>query len=920
MFFLVLALVQVGVAMAAPLGQSDLADQIRRLETRVLSEIDGKSPRKMVASDIRARRKAANERSSREWRAIKNRAEWEAFRKARLAALRRSLGTFPAAGADLKTRVTGRLVGDGYRIENLVFESRPGLWVTANLYLPAEPSGPMPGILICHSHHNPKSEGELQDMGMTWARTGCAVLVLDQLGHGERRQHPFRTAKDYAAPFPVGRQDYFFRYNVGVQLHLAGESLMGWMAWDLMRGVDLLLARSDIDRHKIVLLGAVAGGGDPAAVTAALDERIAAAVPFNFGGPQPETRYPLPEDAEKTFNYAGGGSWESTRNLRLSAREGFLPWVIVAGIAPRRLVYSHEFSWDQKRDPVWKRLEQVYSWYDAPRNLSFAHGRGLLSGRPPEATHCNNIGARHRERIHEALARWFGIPTSAAKEFRARRPADELRCMTEPLAAELRPKLVCDLAGDIATSGLAAARASRFAMRPDERRRRLREQLAGLLGDIELPMNPAVSAKPVGEPVRLGSAVCERIALEIEPQIRVPLVLLTPAGGEKQRRPVVVVIAQAGKERWLRERSASVAELLASGIAVCCADLRGTGETRAGDSRDRTSAATALAAEELMLGRTMVGAQLRDLRSVIRYLGTRTDIDRLRIAVWGDSLAPANPSGEDIRVPYQTNRSPHLSEPTAALLALLAGLFEEDVAAVNAAGGLYAYQSVLDSPFLYLPADAIVPGLLTVADVADIVAALPPMPVRLERMVDGQNRPAPDKTVHEAFVLARQTYREDGALIVATHEDSRASAEKWLIRQVQHGRQHRVKQYVLHVTGSGRDGVRLDKEVSAVLDRLLHEDPKDFEDWGVWEKLPTKPIVEFESGMDVYSMHSGGDVWHKGRDRKTGKVIAECFKADFFTGIADEYGRVRENSDDLAAAEKVILVYMKKEAQRLKNK
>jgi amino acid transporter len=55
-----------------------------------------------------------------------------------------------------------------------------------------------------------------------------------------------------------------------------------------------------------------------------LDARIACVVPFNFGGPQPETVFPLPADAD-AFNYAGGGSWESTRNLRLSARDGFLP-------------------------------------------------------------------------------------------------------------------------------------------------------------------------------------------------------------------------------------------------------------------------------------------------------------------------------------------------------------------------------------------------------------------------------------------------------------------------------------------------------------------------------------------------------------------------------------------------------------------
>ena len=42
---------------------------------------------------------------------------------------------------------------------------------------------------------------------------------------------------------------------------------------------------------------------------AALDPRIQCLVPFNFGGPQPESRFPLPEDAEWSFNYMGGGSW-----------------------------------------------------------------------------------------------------------------------------------------------------------------------------------------------------------------------------------------------------------------------------------------------------------------------------------------------------------------------------------------------------------------------------------------------------------------------------------------------------------------------------------------------------------------------------------------------------------------------------------
>src|SRR5205823_11039144 len=133
-------------------------------------------------------------------------------------------------------------------------ESRPDLWVTANLYCPAKGQPLTPstspqrgeggklhlGILIIHSHHNPKTQGELQDMGMTWARAGCYVLIPDQLGHGERRQHPFSAASDYSGPFAVDRQDYYFRYDTSLQLYLLGESLMGWMVHDLMTGVDVL--------------------------------------------------------------------------------------------------------------------------------------------------------------------------------------------------------------------------------------------------------------------------------------------------------------------------------------------------------------------------------------------------------------------------------------------------------------------------------------------------------------------------------------------------------------------------------------------------------------------------------------------------------------------------------------------------------
>jgi cephalosporin-C deacetylase-like acetyl esterase len=743
-----------------------------------------KELRQMLSVDVRARLRAANQMGSKAWQQVKGRADWERFRDTRLEAIRASLGRFPSPPADLKVRVTRTLQGEGYRIEDLVFESRPGLWVTANLYAPAKPSTSMPGILICHSHHNPKGQGELQDMGITWARLGCLVLVMDQLGHGERRLHPFVDAASFAGSFRVSRQDYYFRYNSGMQLHLVGDSLVGWMVWDLMRGVDLLLSRPGIDKDLIILLGAVAGGGDPAAITAALDRRIAAVVPFNFGGPQPETNFPLPPDAETKFNYAGSGSWESTRNLRLSARDDFFPWLVVGAVAPRRLIYAHEFAWDREHDPVWKRLEQIYGFYDARDRLASVHGRGAVTGKPPDATHCNNIGPEHLRQIYPELKRWFDIPVPEPRA-QERRTAEELTCLTPEAVKELKPRPFHELLAALGTERAEAARKQYTELTPAVRRQRLRQQWARLLGDVE----PKPDAKVVKkEASRLGTVAVERLALEVEPGIIVPCLLLVPQRKTDARLPVVVAFGQQGKQAFLKERSAATAELLGAGVAVCLPDLRGTGETQPTDNaRGRTSASTSLSATELMLGQTLLGARLRDLRSVLGYLRGRADLDSHRVALWGDSTALANPRERNLAVPLDAERFPEQSEPLGGLLALFGALFEGDVRAVYARGGLAGYRSILESPSCYVPYDCIVPGALTAGDVCDVAAVLAPRPLRLEGLVDGFNREVSADALAQTFEPARKAFRSakaEASLQLGAGGIGAESAPRWLLRQL----------------------------------------------------------------------------------------------------------------------------------------
>jgi cephalosporin-C deacetylase-like acetyl esterase len=683
--------------------------------------------------------------------------------------------------------VTRTLEGDGYQIENLVFESRAGLVVTANLYLPDPPAKAMPGILICHSHHNPKSQGELQDMGMTWARLGCAVLVMDQLGHGERRQHPFNDAKTYPHPFKPGRQDYYFRYNVSNQLQLIGDSLIGWMVWDLMRGVDLLAARPGVDRERIILLGAVAGGGDPAAVTAALDRRIAAVVPFNFGGPQPETTFPLPKDAEDRFNYAGGGSWESTRNLRLSAREGFLPWVIVGAAAPRGLVYAHEFAWDQDRDPVWKRLETIYSWYEARDRLASVKGSGSVSGKPPDSTHCNNIGPVHRRQIYPTLKRWFGIP-EPDREYHKPRSTEELVCLTPEAAAALKPRAVHELASEIGARRAASTRQRLAKLAPAERAEQLRTEWARLLGRVDRPSGCQAARRDVQD---IGVIRVERVVFSYPEadaeDLVVPAILLLPRQGKGGRLPVVIGVSQAGKAGLLRERAEVIAALLRGGAAVCLPDLRGTGETRPGEARGRVSAATSISASEWMLGRTVLGGRVRDLRLLLTGLRTRRDVDGSRIALWGDSLAPVNAADARLAVPLDAAKPPHQAEPLGGLVALFGALYEPGIRAVYARGGLSGYRALLDSPFVYVPHDALVPGALTAGDLCDVAAALAPRPLRLEGLVDGCNRREPFRTLTETYAPARTGYRSADAgdrLTLASEPAPAEEVARWLLEHL----------------------------------------------------------------------------------------------------------------------------------------
>ncbi|MCE9568291.1 MAG: acetylxylan esterase [Planctomycetes bacterium] len=713
------------VALIAVVAFASVAADFKDVDPNVFPKDDPRTKDlpKMMGQDIKTRMQEANLRESKAFAAVTTKEEWTKYRDARIQALRDSLGTFPEAPKNMVVKVTRELEGDGFRIHNILYESRPGMWVSANLYLPAKPPEKMPGIIIAHAHHTPKADGELQDMGMTWARSGVAVLVPDQFGYGERRLHGFNTAKDFDKPFRVGRQDYYFRYNSNLQLSAIGDSLMGWMAWDLMRGVDVLLKQPTIDKDRIILMGSVAGGGDPAGVTAALDPRISCVVPFNFGGWQPESS--ALENPDRDFAWFGDGYWESTRGLRGGAAGGFAHFVIVGSVAPRKVIYGHEFAWDAKTDPAWPRLQKIFGFYDAKDSLRVAHGAGTVRASGAGNTHCNHIGAVHRKMIYPALKDWFGM--AIPDEYSMRRTKEELTCWTDEARAELKPKPVLEVIAQLAVQRRTEAHAKLPAEAPAQRAW-AQTTWTKLLGNIEPVANPKTIS---GATEDVPGGTLARFALETDSGITVPLIVIRPKDA-KGKLPAVVMVAQAGKQAFLRERSEDISALLKAGVVVCLVDVRGTGETKAGTGADRGSSRTSIAQTYMILGQPILGAQLRDLRTVIRWLPTRDDIDGKKLAVWGDSFAKVNGPAVKLAVPSELEQ-PAVSEPGGANLALLAALFEDGVTVAYARGGIDMTETFATSPYVYVPLDAVIPGPLPVGTLAPFVS-------KYEGTVDAQNR------------------------------------------------------------------------------------------------------------------------------------------------------------------------------------
>lgn len=183
----------------------------------------------------------------------------------------RQLGGFPER-TPLEAQVVGRIDGEGYRVEKIIFASQPGHHVTANLYLPAGP-GPFPAVCVSSGHSRPgKAADYNQRLAIVLAKNGIAAMAYDPIGQGERSQILTPEGKPQ---FTSTTTEHFL---VGVGSILVGTNTARYRVWDGMRAIDYLVSRPDIDRQRIGFTGC-SGGGTLTSYIMALDDRVACAAP-----------------------------------------------------------------------------------------------------------------------------------------------------------------------------------------------------------------------------------------------------------------------------------------------------------------------------------------------------------------------------------------------------------------------------------------------------------------------------------------------------------------------------------------------------------------------------------------------------------------------------------------------------------------
>jgi dienelactone hydrolase len=586
----------------------------------------------------------------------------------------------------LNARVVGSFERPGYRVEKILYESRPGLHIPANLYIPATGIPPFPGVLFQMGHSlNGKAASVYQKCCQGLAQTGFVVLGFDPMGQGERTYYP--NEGGYLTRLPSADEEHT---KPGRQMLLLGDTSTRLQVWDAVRSLDFLASHPLVDPEKLASTGQ-SGGGTLTMLLAAVDDRLTAAA-ASCGNTE--------NVACADFNPPGSTD-DAEQNLLYSGPLGFDRWDLLYPLAPKPLLvsvsardffgtYSPRYissGWEE-----YQKLERVYEvlgrkdhvkWVDTPlpHNLSYEkrleiynwfrrwlyNDRTVVYEEPPV-------------RVEEDRSTWVGKTGNVVRDFGGETP----------------------FSLNLAASKLVETPSAK----PD---------LAELL-KIE-PKQSSAGFDILGNS-RSGRVEIETVEIQSADHVWLPAWLFLPKNGIAPQK-VLTLLEDFGRSvRW--KEGDLYQELAAKGIAVCAPDLRWMGDLRPEYGKGARNHASWHQDEEqwswssLIFGHPMLGQRVTDLLAVISGIcrHPRLADAEIIVAARGQLTVPA----------------------------LCAAAMEEAIGKLYLASGLVSFRSFIETEEYSHPFANIVPGMLRYTDLPQLASHISPRPITLAGTVDAGGR------------------------------------------------------------------------------------------------------------------------------------------------------------------------------------
>lgn len=510
----------------------------------------------------------------------------------------REIGGFPAR-TPLHAEITGSVEHPDYLVQKLVYQSLPGFYVTANVYVPKSGRKPFPAVLGVAGHSGEgKSFALYQTVWVSLARRGFLVLAIDPIGQGERIEH--LDSVTHTPLLQVGGTPEHMAD--GLPVLLTGTNIARYFIWDGIRGIDYLQSRDDVDKTKIGVAGN-SGGGTQSAYISALDTRVVTSVISCYlSAWDAMWADPGPQDSEQVFDHFLADHLDYADFLN--------------AIAPRPVemeVATRDFFPIAGAHATFHEAERTFGLLGAKDHLALF-----------EADDTHGWSKPRRIAAYTWLSRWLqGNPGSS----------EEAAVQTDrsvSLNATSTGQVLTSYPNAQTVQSLNATLAQQLRLKPF---RGSRAQLAKRVRiRLDLPASVPVPKVDSAGGYRSGALKVERINIHPEPGITIPGLLFTPSKSVKLQ-PAILYINPSGMMADAGP-GGRIQKLAEQGHVVLAIDPRGWGESAppnrmiSGYRSDYQ-----LAMHAILVGKSIPGMQTFDLLSAFRYLRSRPEVDSNTISL-----------------------------------------------------------------------------------------------------------------------------------------------------------------------------------------------------------------------------------------------------------------------------------------------